>query len=285
MSTRFLKTESGTFRVTINDDIEIDMNTRKKAIIGKLISVGGKNTCVFINAPNLKNTAVLLNVKTRDGCCEIFDKIISGRHTVTMINLAFTIVKEICPHIKFIELEDMSSFKCDLGEGKTCQISLAIYELAFHQSTWYERHFGAYLRVATGQNIYMKSKEGFNKQKPEIFSFNNNQLDILLTPIYKNTNTWKEFFDEIYKMEKRCKIMFPWYKNAVSLAMDGILYDTQQRIIDLSKITVITYNPVKIGGRMNLMEHDGSPDSFDYEKQDTYNIRYSKSDFTKNTKN
>jgi hypothetical protein len=39
-------------------------------------------------------------------------------------------------------------------------------------------------------------------------------------PIYTKTSTWKDFFAEIYKIAKKCRIMFTWYKKAVTLAMN-----------------------------------------------------------------
>lgn len=284
MQTRFLKTDAGIFKVVIKDDIYTDINTRVQSVIGKLISVGGKNTCVFINSPNEECVALLVNVKTRDGGCEINEKTISGPNTITMVNLAFTIVREVSPHIKTIKLEDRSAFTCYLDDGKSFGISLALYELAFHQSTWYERHFGATLLSESAQSIYIKAKEGFDKPKPESFNFNNKNLNELLTPIYLQTKTWREFFTEIYKIDKRCQIMFPWYKFAVSLAMNDILYEGQILQIDLykkDKLNTVNYTEVKMGGsrkmKENLLEHDGNSNSYTtIENEEINDIPYTK---------
>jgi len=293
MTTRYLKTEAGIFKVTVNDDIVTNTNTRISKIIGKLINVGCKNTCVFINVLNNETTASLTNVKTRDGGCEYNNKNISGINTAIMIQLAFTILKENAPNIKYIKLEDTSSFKCELEKGKSYGISLAIYELAFHQKTWYEKYFGARLITNTAQTIYDNSKQGFYKKKPEHFSFNNKDLNELLTPLYNATTSWKDFFDKIYKMDKKCKIIFPWYKNAVSIAMDGILYDGQYWVIDVlwtkAPLKDIQYTETNLGIRggsrkliSEYMEHDGfqyNSETFDHmEYEDIYNIPYTKSD-------
>lgn len=291
MSTRFLKTKAGSFKVTINDDIYIDAFTREQKTVGKLISIGGKNTCVFIKTSGSSTTGRLENVKTLGGGCEINDKIISGINTITMVNLAFTIIKEIAPHVKLLELDDASVFTCYLDDGRSFGISLALYELAFHQSTWYERHFGAKLLTPSAEEAYNKAKAGFEAPKPQHFDFHNNNLEQILMPIYTKTSTWKEFFAEIYKIDKKCRILFPWYKKAVSLAMGGISYEGQIRVIDIYMTPNIEYKEVKIGGvsksrRANFMDY-GEPDDYLIQKlnyiqnDEIYKLQFTKTDLSK----
>ena len=52
MVKKIVQTSFGKFRVTINDDYNIDPMTREFTKIGKIFSIGGKNNCVFISAPN-----------------------------------------------------------------------------------------------------------------------------------------------------------------------------------------------------------------------------------------
>lgn len=284
---RFLKTDAGIFKVVINDDIYTNLNTREQLLVGKLISVGGKNTCVFIKTQNSSSIAKLMNVKTSAGGCEINDKKIFGINTVIMVKLAFKLVKELAPHIKTIQLDDASVFSCKLENGRTFGISVALYELAFHQATWYERHFNARLLTDSANESYLKAKEGFDLAKPEHFDFSNNSLNQLLTPIYKSTNTWKEFFAEIYKIENKCRIMFPWYKWAVSSAMGGMACEGQIRTIDL-QATPIIYKEVTLGSRggtraKSFMEYEEATDYLSerinyISNEDMLNIQYTKAD-------
>jgi len=285
--TRFLKTKAGIFKVVVNDDIETDLNTRKTFVTGKLISIGGKNTCVFIKTSNNSTNAYLNNVKTSAGGCEIDNKKIIGENTVIMVKLAFTIVKEVAPHIKTIELDDSSVFSCELDNGRSFGISIALYELAFHQATWYERHFDAKLITETANKAYLKAKEGFDKPKPEKFDFLNNSLNQLLMPIYINTTTWKEFFAEIYKIDKKCRIMFPWYIRAVASAMGGMACAGQTRIIDIYKSPneLVEYNEVRMGeGETRKFMEYGEPTDYILEglghisNEHIYNIQYTKAD-------
>lgn len=299
---RFLKTRAGIFKVVVNDDIHTNVHTREKIVTGKLISVGGKNTCVFIKTFNNSTNAHLNNVKTSSGGCEVNNKKIVGENTVIMVKLAFTIVREIAPHVKTIELDDSSVFTCELedeGSGsRSFGISIALYELAFHQSTWYERHFNAKLETEAANDAYLKAKEGFYKPKPENFNFLNNSLNQLLTPIYKSTKTWKEFFTEIYKIENKCRIMFPWYKRAVSSAMGGMVCENQIRIIDIYKFPndAIEYKLVKLGSRGgtrkvkdSLLDY-GEPIDYILERlkyipnEDVHKIEFTKADLKQTKK-
>lgn len=172
-----------------------------------------------------------------------------------MVNLAFTIVKEIAPHIKTIYLEDKSDFPCTLSNGKQVGISMALYEFMFHQKTWYERHFGAYLKNETLRSMYDTSKLGFTQETQEEFSFHCKDLQTLLEPFYKKTKTWQDFFTELYKHPKKCEIIFPWYQSAILRITNGVSYERQSWLIDLYNnplVDDISYeiiNPAKGGGK------------------------------------
>ena len=166
-----LDTKYGSFNMWISNDIKTDPITRKQTIIGKTLAIGAKNKCVYIKIPNSGDTVYLHNVKTYDGGCEINDMLIKGEKTVGMVNLAFNIIKQSKPHIKYISLDDRSNFSCHIGDNKYIGVSLDAYNLLFHQKTWYEKNFGAYLQDKEINDIYMAKKENFYKPKPENFSF------------------------------------------------------------------------------------------------------------------
>ena len=106
-------------------------------------------------------------------------------------------------------------------------------------------------------------------------------------PIYINTTTWKEFFAEIYKIDKKCRIMFPWYIRAVASAMGGMACAGQTRIIDIYKSPneLVEYNEVRMGGgeTRKFMEY-GEPTDYILEGfgyisiEHIYNIQYTKAD-------
>jgi len=56
-------TEYGYFKVNVSNDTKLDLHTRESSIIGKLITVVGKNKCVGINAPYASDTAEVIKCK------------------------------------------------------------------------------------------------------------------------------------------------------------------------------------------------------------------------------
>lgn len=227
------KTKYGTFRVTINIDNKINLDTRTQTRKGQLLSVGGKNTCVFLNIPDSGDTVHLTNLKTKDGDCELTGKKISGQDTIGMVNLAFTIIKKIAPNIKYIKLEDKSDFACEFDNGLIVGISMIVYEMLIHQESYYEKRFGAYLLNDTMRSLYEKSKSGFLDKPPESFSFNNSDLEVIFRPIYNESKTWKEFFDKIKNMPNLCQKLYPWYRTAIKHIFNNISFERQDWIIDL----------------------------------------------------
>lgn len=249
MTSFVAKTDYGRFKVTINDVCDIDLMTRQKIITGKQISVGGNINCVSIKALNSSNEAHFLNVKRTNDGCELNGKQIRGDGTVHMILLAFTIVKNTCPHITHIFLEDMSDFSCKRRDGSTVGISLALYELMFHRASWYERHFNAILVNPTLMDMYEKAKVNFSQKPPANFDFNSNELNIKLREALVNANSWSDFFDYVYTLDHKCDIIFPWYNTALSLILNRLNIDRQNWIIDLSNCEPVSYIRQNIGGR------------------------------------
>jgi hypothetical protein len=272
---------------------EVDFVTREISNIGYNFGIGGnKDTCVFITVNNGSDTGFMHNVKVRSLVCETTGLQINGNKTVHMINLLFTFIKERLPRVKYIELVDNSEFPCtitaDNEKEKTIAISLALYELAFHQQTWYERHFGAKLWNVGLCDLYKKN--GFYEKKPEAYDFKHSMLNTMLDTLYKTTSTWKDFFDELYKYKERCKLLIPWYKNALMTIMGNVSFEGQKWVIDLSnsKINDIPYVIITSGGgriKRKTRKCSGAIDTlssyYDY-LDDPASIIYNESDFTKN---
>ena len=166
---------------------------------------------------------------------------------VAMVNLAFTFIKKVAPHIHYISLDDKSDFTCIIGE-RTVGISMMLYELALHEKSYYEKLFGAYLENPILRDLYKKGKSGFLKPLPPDFSFNNESLEEILKPIYKESKNWREFFEKCKDLPNLCKILFPWYRQAMMIIFDGISFERQRWIIDLDSRPTISVE-VQSGGR------------------------------------
>ena len=276
---RRVKTDVGEFRVIVRDDTTIDPMTRLETRIGTAIGVGGnRDICVFMTALDGSDTAKLHNVRTRGLACEVSEKKpIRGPSTVHMVQLAFTLLREEVPPVRFVELDDNSEFPCLLEGGKQAGISLALYELAFHQSTWYERHFGAELKNEVLKSLY--KKDGFHAPKPPVFDFKHPVLNEELSPLYRRTDTWALFFEELYKLEGKCKLMLPWYKEALTAILGGISFADQVWRIPLTG-PLVDYSPVptKGGSRRTTLRNKTITPSFEY-IDDLSKIKYSSRDF------
>ena len=240
-------TEYGYFKVNVANDTKLDLHTRESSIIGKLITVGGKNKCVGINAPYASDTAELLNVKRTGGGCELNDKEISGKNTVGMVSLAFTFLRKYMPHIKFIKLDDSSNIPCALKNGDIVGLSLAQHQIIFHQKTWYEKNFNAILINEDMRSLYEKYKENF-KNKPGEFDFKNPSLNEILRPILHDSDSWKDFFDYLNTLPNKCEIIYLWYPNALNIIFNNISFANQNWVIDLLRIEDVEYKEKQTGG-------------------------------------
>jgi hypothetical protein len=254
MPTHTVKTAVGVFRVNVSDNETLKYDPVKgqvKTHLGYNIAVGGKNVCIFIKTHNNSTTAELVNLKTKDGGCELLDRVIRGTNTVHMILLAFTLAKDVSPHITHITLRDKSGFICTLPDGSPAGISLAFYELCFHGATYYERHFGARITLPQLQSMYETAKLGFSKPIDTSFEIDNPSLQILLEPLIKSSSSWRELFDKINRMPEKCAIIQPWYIKALESIMDGLVIGDIQWSIDLSNtsyISPIAYSYVSLHG-------------------------------------
>jgi hypothetical protein len=265
-----LKTQYGKFRVTVNEDTQVDLLTREKKSIGKIITVGGRNKCVYIKALYKSDTAHLFTI-------------VGGYEgSVGMINLAFTILKREMPTILHVELEDKSDFPCSLSEGNTVGISLALYEMMFHQMSWYERHFGAYLSNSRLREQYIESKPNF-KLKPVTseITFHNEDLNEILRPILDESTSWEDFFAKVYNMDTKCRIIFPWYAKILKILFNSISFERQTWQIDLysEKIPTVEFETTQAGGtytRRNIFNiKKGNYKTWaDFSYDELYSLRY-----------
>jgi len=228
------KTEFGTFQVKITNRT--------------YISIGAKKNCVQIGYNIDTNEATLDWLGTEQGGCEQDEKIIKGSDTIEMTDLGFTILKKLYPSVKnWIRLRDSSKFTCNLPDGNRYPISNMIYNLLLNGETYYQKKFGAVPLYEEANPMYETFYSVWStKPLPPSFSFQNKDLTEMLTPIYKRSNTWQNFFKELYKLYGRntCFIMHSWYLDVYSdLARIPITTDWK---IDLNSRPVIPFDIIRI---------------------------------------
>lgn len=198
---------------------------RVRIVGGEYINVGGKNDCVQIFYNSLTNSARLDRLETEKGGCSLSKTDIHGEKTIQMTDLAFTILRSLYPGIHEVTLIDSAKFVCILPDGSKTPMSYKQFFLLLKGKTYYQERFNAiptYSHEAAAVEQFVRNIND-PMRKPDIFHFMNKDLNDLLTPIYNESKTWKEFIDKLSNKYKRnvCQVMFPWYLHAYAMIMNS----------------------------------------------------------------
>ena len=219
-------TEKGRFRVKLNQD---------RIVVG----------CVQIIYRNISDVELIL-LETDKGPVQYNDL------TVHMAHLAFTILRKLHPAVHTVNLIDTSSFLCEWRPMGLMKSSLLLYG-----KTYYERKFDATPQDESNKIIIEKYRVKWATQPlvPD-FKFDNKDLETILSPIYKTSNTWKEFMERIHAKFGRqiCKYIYPWFIRAVySIDKDNI---TEFWKIDIADKSDIMYKKMGfVGGKRRTINY------------------------------
>jgi hypothetical protein len=246
------KTAFGTFQVKITNRT--------------YISIGAKKNCVQIGYNTDLNEATLDWLGTEQGGCEQNGKTIKGTDTIAMTDLGFTILKNLYPDVKqWIKLRDSSKFNCNLPDGNRYPISNMIYNLLLNGETYYQKKFKAVPLFDEAYPAYETFYSSWkSKPLPSSFSFQNNDLSEMLMPIYKRSNNWQQFFQELYTIYGRntCLIMHSWYLNVYSdLARVPITTDWK---IDIHTREIIPYEITSVNSIKNYTRKTYAYDPYNF---------------------
>ena len=241
-----IKTANGVFHLKITTEINRDNQIIESYFIG----LGSRNNkCVQLSVPSIESTiktGTLSWVKAEDDCS--LEQYIKKGLAHHMVLLGITLARDINPSLEKIYLDDMSTFTCDLPDNKEYKIQMKAFHIAFHGATWYEYYFGA--KLVNKYDIYCNLKANLYEgdKKPQYFKFNNAKLQEELEPLYKNSQTWAEFFERIDKKygKKKCGIVYPWLLLALYVIFDGEnMFENVKWYIDLNNNTKIISVPFK----------------------------------------
>ena len=216
------------------------------------LRVGGKKYCIEIKLYDSKNPeeAELQWIITKDGGCELQDKLIQGDSTVHLLKLSFTLLK-IYRKIQFVRLLDNSKYVCEFADSTKKSIYINKYNYLFHGGTWYDEKVGAVPIDTSLKTLYEETKPLYTEPlaKPPSFDFRNKILETELTPLYQATTTWKEFADllhETYDKKTLCQKISPWYEYAVAILTNDRMLPEYWKI-DISDIN-IPFTQIMTGG-------------------------------------
>lgn len=247
MSERYVRTSFGKFHVTLSTN---------------MISVGGNNVCVQI-AYKDDNDSELAYLGTEDGGYD---------DTVKMTYLAVTLFKEKYPNVHHLYILDSSKIQCQLDDTKTKSMSLMKTNLLFRGKTYYQETFNAVPKFPTTTLDQFVENLDNPEYKPQTFSFSNPSLDSILTPLYNQANTWKEFFKMIETTygEEKCKYIYTWYLNAMYTIVHEPIPEFWK--IDITTFPIIEYAELRFGGTQPEYVVD-DPVIF-WDRHDTYDITF-----------
>jgi hypothetical protein len=262
----------GQFKVTVTPHYDFYDKTK---ISFYILNIGGvSDKCVNItihseDSPRRKEF-ILSWAEVLGKGCTINSQVIRGDSTVQMVQLGFTIAKEIAPYAEYVTLSDMSYFICNTPDGKK-KMSLPPFHIAFYDKTWYEDKFGAVMIHDKDYIEYRGYVENLYKEgiMPPDFDFGNMRIRELLYPLYSDSKTWKQFFqliEKYYKKEK-CAMMYPWIHNAMKLIFEGNqAYVGQDWKIVLKSIPMIHYYQVNksSGGNRDSNDIEYEPQHYNY---------------------
>lgn len=206
------------------------------------ISIGAKNNCVQIGYNHKTNSATLDWLGTEKGGCEINDKNIHGDNTVTMTNLGFTLLKQLYPNVNpIITLRDSSKFTCRLHDTIITMSSM-IFMLLLKGETYYQSRFKATLKYKESEESYENFVKAWKTPVNKSYDFRNEDLNKKLQPLLLTSNSWEEFFKNMYTTFGRncCILMHSWYLDIYGfLAKQPIHSDW---IIDISNQPFVEYS-------------------------------------------
>lgn len=258
-----VKTARAKFRVKFskNRGFRItDEGERETILLGYILTIGGLRApdCLQINVPLKGDTGYFMWLQSAVGCAlEINGRPeqteIKGELTVHMARLGCSLARKINPELRFLELQDSASFTCVFPDGNSYAVNMTDHELAFYQDTYYGRRYGATFASKELQREFEALLPNFENpaKKPETFDFLVPALNDELFGLYTAAKTWKVFFEAISKKwgTKKCQIVYPWIKRALSHIFDGRSFSGQTLILDFDTIPVVRFSRVQDGGR------------------------------------
>jgi hypothetical protein len=205
------------------------------------IYVGGKRYCVNIS---IRDHDIYMHwLSTDEGGCELDEKVIRGKDTVYMIDLAFSLIKKYYPDRgTAVVLMDDSGFRWSDKRGKKYKTNFIKGYLLLHRKTWYEDKFNARM---TNESVYREYRERADKffddpsKKPRTFDFIDKDARDKLEPLYNSSATWGEFIEKMvhHYGDEKYKLMYSWYRKAIYVIMDMEIY--QEWVIDIANRPVI----------------------------------------------
>lgn len=245
------------------------------------LTVSSEHYCVNLKYSHSRPTTAELQWRVTDrGRSNLVDISLHDEIVRHLLYLAVTVLKTYLPQIIILMAIDTGNIQCDLPHGQITQIHLSKYYFILYGKSWYELLFSATSAGDHTNAIYTQKQTHYNdpKYKPQVYDFENTDLNIILPPIFETCASWAEFGERISNNFKpSCAYVAPWYLTAVAHIMDKRSFP-EYWDIDVQKYPRISYTrltydcncDLKQRRFININDIEGpimSPDEL-------YNIKY-----------
>jgi hypothetical protein len=220
------------------------------------IKLGGEDMCVEYKWDRRNPTTAELQWLHTEGRRCVDDgnggMKIRGENTLLLFRISVQLLRQYVPEVQTIEFLDNSHFACKLPNQKTAKIFLNHYYFLFHHGhTWYDEKMGACPVDETQREIYMKFADRFvdPSAKPISFDFMNHDLNELFQPMWRSSNTWKDFFVKLRRIPDLCAKAYPWYLRAShAIRRNDMLPETWKVDVGPWIIRALPLEKVAVGG-------------------------------------
>jgi hypothetical protein len=183
----------------------------------------------------IKEEGFLVKIRY-DLLCSVEEKIQTGGDIKKLLQLLIQYIHDTYPEVKYLSFSDLSTRRCDSGT----HVNLAVMTYLYSGKTWYEKNFDATISQKS-KNALDDIIKKLNKSKIETpwhiikdmmynyktLPFTEKELEVL----YKETLTWKDFFEPIFQkidIAKLCIFVSDWLDSFIIQYFNnlmGLSYD------------------------------------------------------------
>ena len=154
-----------------------------------------------------------------DMACSLEHTFVKGKDTKELVKLLVQYIHDTYPAVKELSFNDCSTRTCD----DNVDVNLAVMTYLYSEQTWYEKTFGAYI-LPEYETEWANIKTRYNHAKHDIGWDDMKEIiknderttkmsDGDMEELYKKSESWKEFFEGIYRtihIDKFCIFVSTW---------------------------------------------------------------------------
>jgi hypothetical protein len=208
------------------------------------------------------SVASLVLTKYSPACAEN-KPLLGGEGTIEMITSAMSLVKQLCPFVKEVALNDASSKTCDNGSP----VSLPYFYLTNHHKTWYEAKFQARLKPEKMEAYQLALRtllesplEPFDVFQARFLSRVKPPLQDAIRQSYEKSDTVDGFFKSLYSQHGTkmvCMLLQGWIDEYMRLMKMEEYVKHHKWYISADSIPVYRFRNEKKGHRATRKKNDG----------------------------